>query len=82
MSETAQSSVKDFEDEIQATGTDENHTPIAPAKNKAADGDGITTMENHTPIAPAKDKAKPADDGDVTTLENHTPIAPPKGDGN
>lgn len=64
MSETTQSTVKDFEEstvedfeeKIRTGGTDENHTPILPARDEkeAAGDEAVTTMENHTPIAPAR----------------------------
>lgn len=64
MSETAQSTVRDVEEDLEALGADDNHTPIQPA-------------DNHTPIAPEGEKAKKSDDeDDITVLDNHTPIAP------
>lgn len=68
MNETAQSTVKDIEDDLGTTAADDNHTPILPP-------------DNHTPIAPeAKAGEESEEDGDVTTLDNHTPIAPAQGD--
>jgi hypothetical protein len=88
MTETTQSTVKDFEDDIETTGTDDNHSPILPEKDgvaSAEDGD-VTTLDNHSPIAPPKGRENKTaadeeaeDDGDVTTLDNHSPIAPPLG---
>lgn len=69
MSQTARSTVKDIEDDLETAGTADNHTPILPP-------------DNHTPVAPkaAEGEESGADD-DVTTLDNHTPIAPKKGHG-
>ncbi|MCH6160913.1 hypothetical protein [Streptomyces marispadix] len=86
MTETTQSTVKDIEDDIETTSTDDNHSPISPEKDgvaSAEDGD-VTTLDNHSPIAPPRGRKTSADEeaedeGDVTTLDNHSPIAPPLG---
>ena len=86
MSEATQSKVKDFEDNDQTFGTnsgngaDDNHSPILPDADHAAEGNGggVKTLDNHSPILPEDDCNGSADDGDVTTLDNHSPIAPPK----
>jgi hypothetical protein len=89
MSDTAQSTVKDFEDDLTTTGTDDNHSPIRPeaSTEASADDSGVTTLDNHSPILPKqKDGTASADEGQqdddeggVTTLDNHSPIAPPGG---
>lgn len=66
MSESVKSTVKDFEEDIQTTETDEGRT-----------GDRSPT-DGHSPISPKKKAGK----GDLTTTDGHSPIAPPKGDGN
>lgn len=87
MSDTAQSTVKDFEDDIETTGTDDNHSPIRPENGTAASaGDSdISTLDNHSPILPEQKKKQKKgaaaagegeDEGGVKTLDNHSPIAP------
>ena len=72
MSEAAQSTVKDFEDDLETAGTDDSHSPIGP---EAGSGD-VSTLDNHSPIgAETLDNHSPIG---AETLDNHSPIGPEK----